>query len=85
MTIISNTSFQYRYVALTLLLFAGVARAVVFPLDESGGDLVGADSSVLSRYEDTFIEIGRANNLGLKSYGWLILMLIRGCQVKAEK
>ena len=66
MTTGSKTIYSLGHVALLLLLFTGVVHAAVFPLDESGGDLVGADSSVLSSYEDTFIEIGRANNLGFE-------------------
>jgi L,D-transpeptidase ErfK/SrfK len=39
-------------------------QAEIYELSEQTGALVGAPLAVLAKYEDTFIEIGRANNLG---------------------
>ena len=55
----------------TLLLWAFSlcakgANAEVYELAEASGDLVGATNSVRSAYSDTFIEIGRQNNVGFE-------------------
>jgi len=56
-------------VLITLLLCAFSlcakgANAEVYEVLEATGDLVGAVNSVRSAYDDTFIEIGRRNNVG---------------------
>jgi L,D-transpeptidase ErfK/SrfK len=45
---------------------ANVANAEVYELENGSGDLVGAISTVHSKYDDTFIEIGRPHNLGFE-------------------
>ena len=51
---------------LALLSLAGlpIVHAAVYPLAEDRRDLVGEVRIISSAYEDTFIEIGRAHNLG---------------------
>jgi L,D-transpeptidase ErfK/SrfK len=50
-------------IAAVTCLLACSAQAEIFRLDGSD-QLVGEPRQVVSRYEDTFIEIGRAHNLG---------------------
>ena len=57
--------FSLTTVACFLLLSSGL-QAAVFELENSSDDLVGSPATVFSRYEDTFIEIGRSNNVGFE-------------------
>ncbi len=47
-----------------LCCIAAASHAEIFELPMNGSRLVGSPQSVVASYEDTFIEIGRANNLG---------------------
>lgn len=46
------------------VLCANGANAEVYEVQETSGDLIGAVNSARSAYDDTFIEIGRRNNVG---------------------
>ena len=53
-----------RAVSLAVLLIAGPASALTFPLPPPGEDIVGEIQVIKARYEDTFADIGKANDLG---------------------
>jgi L,D-transpeptidase ErfK/SrfK len=55
--------FQYSVVLLSLLWLSS-ASAEIYELSSDGAQLVGAPLAVLTRYEDTFVDIGREHNLG---------------------
>lgn len=50
--------------ALASLCLAGSAQALELPLPAPGEDLVGQIQVIKARYEDTFADIGTANDLG---------------------
>lgn len=52
---------------LTLLLFPLQGGATSFPLPPPGQDVVGEVRSVTTRYEDTFSDIARVNDLGYQA------------------
>ena len=53
-----------RFVSLAALFMAGPAAALSFPLPPPGEDIIGEIRVVKARYEDTFADIGKANDLG---------------------
>lgn len=63
---VEASRFWWLGVALWLSQAASVVRAEVYELPDPGTDIVGAVGIFESRYEDTFIEIGRMNSLGFE-------------------
>lgn len=53
-----------RSVSLVAMCLAGPATALTFPLPQPGEDIVGEIQVVKAKYEDTFADIGKANDLG---------------------
>ena len=53
-----------RCLSLATLLAAGPAAALELPLPPPGEDVVGQVQVIKARYEDTFADIGTANDLG---------------------
>lgn len=53
-----------RYLSLTTLLAMGSAHAMELPLPPPGDDVVGQVQVVKAKYEDTFADLGVANDLG---------------------
>lgn len=53
-----------RLVSPAILFFAGQAAALSFPLPPPGEDVVGEIQVVKAKYEDTFADIAKANDLG---------------------
>lgn len=51
-------------ISLASLFLAGQAAALTFPLPPPGEDVVGEVRVIKARYEDTFADIGQANDLG---------------------
>jgi L,D-transpeptidase ErfK/SrfK len=61
---LTKDSCCYALFLFVFSLGANGANAKIYELLETSGDIVGAVSSVQSGYDDTFIEIGRRNNVG---------------------
>ncbi|MNF38676.1 putative L,D-transpeptidase YbiS precursor [compost metagenome] len=53
-----------RCLPLAALLAAGPAAALEFPLPPPGEDIIGQIQVIKAKYEDTFADIGTANDLG---------------------
>lgn len=53
-----------RSLSLAALLVAGPAAALELPLPPPGEDIVGQVHVIKAKYEDTFADIGTANDLG---------------------
>ena len=53
-----------RFLCLASLLSAGSATALELPLPPPGEDVVGQIQVIKARYEDTFADLGTANDLG---------------------
>ncbi|MFJ4385559.1 L,D-transpeptidase family protein [Pseudomonas sp. NPDC089408] len=53
-----------RSLTLAALLVAGPAAALELPLPPPGEDIVGQVHTIQAKYEDTFADIGTANDLG---------------------
>ena len=53
-----------RCLPLAGLLMAGSAAALEFPMPPPGEDIVGQVQVIKAKYEDTFADIGTANDLG---------------------
>ncbi|MFK8333367.1 hypothetical protein M2D63_025535, partial [Pseudomonas sp. BJa5] len=53
-----------RCLSLAALLAAGPAAALEFPLPPPGEDVIGQAQVIKAKYEDTFADIGTANDLG---------------------
>ncbi|CAI8874276.1 MULTISPECIES: L,D-transpeptidase family protein [Pseudomonas] len=53
-----------RCLSLAALLAAGPAAALEFPLPPPGEDVIGQVQVIKAKYEDTFADIGTANDLG---------------------
>lgn len=53
-----------RCLSIAMLLGAGSAAALEFPLPPPGEDIIGQVQVVKAKYEDTFADIGTANDLG---------------------
>jgi len=53
-----------RLVSPAILFVAGQAAALSFPLPAPGEDVVGEVQVIKARYEDTFADIAKANDLG---------------------
>ena len=57
-----------KTVFLRIVILVGIstsiARADIYELTDGSLQLVGVPQTLRTQYEDTFIEIGRANNLG---------------------
>ncbi|WP_416423305.1 L,D-transpeptidase family protein [Pseudomonas sp. App30] len=53
-----------RCLALTAAIAAGPAAALEFPLPPPGQDIVGQVQVIKAKYEDTFADLGEANDLG---------------------
>lgn len=53
-----------RCLSLAALLSAGTAAALELPLPPPGEDIVGHIQVIKAKYEDTFADIGQANDLG---------------------
>jgi L,D-transpeptidase ErfK/SrfK len=65
MTVCKDNAFLALFLWVFSLCAMG-ANAEVYEVDEMSGDLVGATRVERSAYEDTFIEIGRRNNVGFE-------------------
>ena len=55
---------RVRFLCLASLLSAGSATALELPLPPPGEDVVGQVQVINARYEDTFADLGSANDLG---------------------
>ena len=55
---------RVRFLCLASLLSAGSATALELPLPPPGEDVVGQVQVIKARYEDTFADLGSANDLG---------------------
>ena len=53
-----------RSASLAALLISGHSVALTFPLPPPGEDIVGEIQVIKAKYEDTFADIGKANDLG---------------------
>ena len=53
-----------RYLPLAAVFAAASASALEFPLPPPGEDIVGEIQVVQAKYEDTFADLGVANDLG---------------------
>ena len=53
-----------RSASLAALLISGQSVALTFPLPPPGEDIVGEIQVIKAKYEDTFADIGKANDLG---------------------
>ena len=53
-----------RCLSLAALLAAGPVAALEFPLPPPGEDVIGQVQVIKAKYEDTFADIGTANDLG---------------------
>ncbi len=53
-----------RCLALTAAIAAGSAGATEYPLPPPGEDIVGQVQVIKAKYEDTFADLGEANDLG---------------------
>jgi L,D-transpeptidase ErfK/SrfK len=53
-----------RCLSLAAVIAAGPAGALEFPLPPPGQDIVGHVSVIKAKYEDTFADLGEANDLG---------------------
>ena len=53
-----------RSLSLAVLCAAGSAAALEFPLPPPGEDIIGQVQVVKAKYEDTFADLGKANDLG---------------------
>ncbi|NER66010.1 hypothetical protein G3436_21750, partial [Pseudomonas sp. MAFF212427] len=53
-----------RCLSLAALLAAGPVAALEFPLPPPGDDVIGQVQVIKAKYEDTFADIGTANDLG---------------------
>lgn len=53
-----------RTLTLTALMLASLSWAESYPMPAKSNDLIGTSTTVHSRYEDTLLDIARANNLG---------------------
>ena len=53
-----------RSLSLAALLVAGPAAALELPLPPPGEDIIGQVHVIKAKYEDTFADIGTANDLG---------------------
>lgn len=61
---LSRFSALNRCLTLLALCSSAAVQALEFPLPPSGEDIVGQVQVIQARYEDTFADIGTANNLG---------------------
>lgn len=61
---LSRASVVARCVSLSALLASGSALALELPLPPEGEDIVGQVQVVTAKYEDTFADLGEANDLG---------------------
>ncbi len=59
-----RASVVARLVSPAFLLIAGQAAALSFPLPPPGEDVVGEVRVIQARYEDTFADIAKANDMG---------------------
>ena len=55
---------RVRFLCLASLIVAGPATALELPLPPPGEDIVGQIQVIKARYEDTFADLGSANDLG---------------------
>ena len=53
-----------RSASLAALLISGQSVALTFPLPPPGEDIVGEIQVIKAKYEDTFADLGKANDLG---------------------
>jgi L,D-transpeptidase ErfK/SrfK len=60
----ARSSLVTRGLTLAALLGAGHAVALEFPLPPPGEDIIGEVRTITAKYEDTFADIGTANDLG---------------------
>lgn len=61
---LSRVAAVGRYLPLALSLVVGSAGAMELPLPPPGEDIVGQVQVIKARYEDTFADLGVANDLG---------------------
>lgn len=61
---LSRASLVARSLALSAAVSAGSASALELPLPPPGEDIVGQIQVIAARYEDTFADLGTANDLG---------------------
>lgn len=61
---LSRFSALSRCFAVLALCSSSAVQALEFPLPSAGNDLVGQIQVIKAKYEDTFADLGTANNLG---------------------